>query len=111
MTDDSPPLNEGSQPQSTRPGLSEGVKTLIATVVAVLAIAVGVALFVSHERPYLHCTTPTIPAHLSTAPSILRPKHFTNLPPSRDNDSGRSRPPDSTPDADNDVMRRTLVCH
>ncbi len=111
MTDVLPPPNEGPRPQSPRPGLSEGVKTLIATVVAVLAIGVGVALFVSHEHPYLHCTTPTIPTHLSTAPPILNPKHFTTLPPSRDNDSGRSRPPDATPDADNDVMRRTLVCH
>ncbi|MHB8827832.1 MAG: hypothetical protein ACYC5Z_09235 [Acidimicrobiales bacterium] len=35
---------------------------------------------------------------------------FTTLPPSRDNDAGRSRIPDATPDADNDTSRSRVVC-
>ena len=35
---------------------------------------------------------------------------FTTLPPSHDNDAGRSRIPDATPDADNDTSRARVVC-
>ena len=34
----------------------------------------------------------------------------STLPPSHDNDAGRSRIPDATPDADNDSSRSTGVC-
>ncbi len=111
MTDDLTPIGEGPHPDPGRHGLSEGVKTLVATVVAVLAIAVGIALYVSHEHGSLRCTTPAPLTHLSTAPPVANFNPSTTFPPSRDNDSGRSRPPDATPDADNDVMRRSLTCH
>lgn len=35
---------------------------------------------------------------------------LTTLPPSHDNDAGRSRIPDATPDADNDSGRAREVC-
>ena len=109
MTDDLTPTIEGPRPSPGKGGLSEGAKTLIATLVAVLAIAVGIALYVSHEHVYLHCTAQGTLNLSSTPPATINvPK--TTLPPSRDNDSGRSRPPDATPDADNDVVRRTLLC-
>ena len=110
MTDDLTPPTEGPRPSPRRGGLSEGAKTLVATLVAVVAIAVGIALYVAHEHVYLHCTTQGTLTHLSSTPPATINVPKTTLPPSRDNDSGRSRPPDATPDADNDVVRRTLLC-
>jgi hypothetical protein len=93
----------------SRKGLSEGVKTLVATVVAVVVIVVGVALVVTHENTRLPCVAKGAPISLvtTTTPSA-RPSG--TLPPSRDNDAGRSRIPDSTPDADNDKLRSSLLC-
>lgn len=85
------------------------MKTLIASVVAVLAIAVGIAIYVSHEHTYLHCVSEATAAGL-TPSSGGRAGSSSTLPPSRDNDAGRSRVPDSTPDADDDAVRSRLVC-
>ena len=109
--DDFDDFDDNLDPVAPVRKLSEGMKTLIATLVAVVVIAAGIALYVTHEHVYLHCVTPGKNS-LLTAPTIpVSGGPVTTLPPSRDNDSGRSRPPDSTPDADNDVVRRTLICH
>ncbi len=50
-----------------------------------------------------------VPA-LSGLSSIGANISLTTLPASRDNDAGRSRVPDVTPDADNDVYRARVVC-
>lgn len=88
--------------------MSEGVKTLVATLVAVVAIAVGIALYVGHEHTQLHCVSESAAAALAPTRATGRPG--TTLPPSRDNDAGRSRVPDSTPDADDDAVRSRLIC-
>ncbi|HQU27018.1 MAG TPA: hypothetical protein PLS29_08320, partial [Acidimicrobiales bacterium] len=64
MTDDFTPPRKSPHSTSVRKGLGDGAKTLIATVVASLAIATGIALYVSHEHGYLHCTTQLAPIHL-----------------------------------------------
>lgn len=92
-----------------RGGLSEGIKGLIAAVVVVLAIAAGIALYVTHEHPGLRCVTRAASTPLVTTTTRLDGP-TTTLPPSHDNDAGRSRIPDSTPDADNDASRSLLIC-
>lgn len=87
------------------------MQVLIATVVALVVIGGGVFWYVANEHTSIPCTHGYFVGGtgLSTVHSNkVGPP--TTLPPSRDNDSGRSRPPDSTPDADNDVLRRTLIC-
>lgn len=44
-------------------------------------------------------------SNLSMAPTTMPGSSITSLPPSHDNDAGRSRIPDITPDADFDVSQ------
>jgi hypothetical protein len=77
---------------------------------AVLVVVVGVIILTlvlgqSSSSPRAACRPSTLsaPTTMSTGPS-------TTLPPSNDNDAGRSRVPDVTPDADNDARRAFAAC-
>ena len=50
------------------------------------------------------------PAGSASLTPVAGSTSFTTLPPSHDNDAGRSRIPDATPDADNDTSRARVVC-
>jgi hypothetical protein len=82
-------------------------------VVVVAAIVAAVAVLSGQGGPAQSCVGRAQPtAGLSSG--LLTPaagsSSLTTLPPSRDNDAGRSRIPDATPDADNDTSRSRLVC-
>ena len=54
--------------------------------------------------------TPAAGSSSSLTPVAGSSSSLTTLPPSHDNDAGRSRIPDATPDADNDTSRSRVVC-
>ena len=55
-----------------------------------------------------HTTVGLSPGSLT--PSAGSSASFMTLPPSHDNDAGRSRIPDATADADSDTSRSRVVC-
>ncbi|HQU27343.1 MAG TPA: hypothetical protein PLS29_09980, partial [Acidimicrobiales bacterium] len=96
-----------------RPGrrrLGEGAQVLVATLVALVVLGGGVFIYVIHEHASLPCTVSYVAVPSLGASHLNRSGPLRRLPPSRDNDAARSRVPDPTPDADNDVVRRTLIC-
>ncbi len=109
MTPETPSADPADPTRRRR--LSEGVQVLIATVVALVVIGGGILLYVANEHPSIPCTVRYVVGGtgLSTVHSN-RVGPVTTLPPSRDNDAGRSRALDATPDADNDVLRREMTC-
>lgn len=83
--------------------------------VVVLVVALVAAFVVlSSSAPARSCVgttrTTTSPGGLLSTATTKPGTTFTTLPPSRDNDAGRSRIPDATPDADNDTSRAREVC-
>ena len=79
--------------------------TLAGVVVVILVTAIGLAMSVSGSPRTNHVTTsPTLP----TLPTSIGAVTFStkNLPPSRDNDAGRARSIDATPDNDTDAWQR-----
>ena len=73
--------------------------TLAGVVVVILATAIGLAMSVSGSPRTNHLTTVTTSINSVTYPT-------KNLPPSRDNDAGRARSIDATPDNDTDAWQR-----
>ena len=73
---------------------------------AALAVLVAIVVLV-HSSDASRGVTPIAPSsNLSTVTTTSTPgSSITTLPPSRDNDAGRSRLPDVTPDADSDVSQ------
>ncbi len=108
MTDPSPVPPPPSLTGRRR--LGEGAQVLVATLVALVVLGGGVFFYVTHEHTSLPCTVSyVVVPSLGTSPgNQIGP--VTTLPPSRDNDAARSRIPDATPDADNDVLRREMIC-
>jgi len=73
--------------------------TLAIVVVAIMATAIGFAVATSGAARTNKLTTVTTTVAASSYPT-------RNLPPSRDNDAGRARSLDSTPDNDTDAWQR-----
>jgi cytoskeletal protein RodZ len=73
--------------------------TLSAVVVIILATAIALAVSVSGSPRKNNLTTVTTSISTVSYPS-------KDLPPSRDNDAGRARAPDATPDNDTDAWQR-----
>lgn len=73
-------------------------------VVLVLAVAlIAITVVASSKAPATKkCITAAQAMTLSPATRAL--------PPSHDNDAGRARIPDATPDADNDAGQRPNIC-
>ncbi|MDE3008939.1 MAG: hypothetical protein KGI14_07935 [Acidobacteriota bacterium] len=78
--------------------LMKSLATLL--VAAVLAVAALVVVTSSTSSP--HCVSASRALSLKAAAE----KAVAALPPSHDNDAGRARIPDATPDADLDAGRR-----
>lgn len=68
-------------------------------VIVILATAIGLAMSVSGAPAKNHLTTVTTSITAASYPT-------KDLPPSRDNDAGRARSIDITPDNDTDAWQR-----
>ncbi len=109
VTPETPPVDPADV--ARRPRLSEGVQVLIATVIALVVIGGGIFMYVANEHTSIPCTIRYVvggPTLSTVHSNQVGPP--TTLPPSRDNDAARSRILDATPDADNDVLRREMIC-
>jgi hypothetical protein len=86
---------------------------LLGVLVVAIALVAAVAVLSSSSSGPSGCvgsTRTTLGGGLLSAVTTVPGASFTTLPPSHDNDAGRSRIPDATPDADNDTSRARLVC-
>ncbi len=92
--------------------LSVLTRVLGVLVVAIALVAAVVVLSSSSSAPSscVGTTRTTLGGGLLSAVTTVPGASLTTLPPSHDNDAGRSRIPDATPDADNDSNRARLVC-
>ena len=86
-------------------------RVLMVTVVLAALVAALIVLS-SQASPARSCVGRTQPTTglSSLTPATGASTPLTTLPPSHDNDAGRSRIPDATPDADNDTSRSRVVC-
>jgi len=73
--------------------------TVAGVVLVILATAMGLAMSVSGSSSNNHLTTVT-----TSISTVLYPTK--DLPPSHDNDAGRARSLDATPDNDTDAWQR-----
>jgi hypothetical protein len=73
--------------------------TLAIVVIVILATSIGLAVSTSGSSHPNKLTTVTTTINATSYPT-------KNLPPSHDNDAGRARSPDSTPDNDTDAWQR-----
>jgi len=77
---------------------------VVAVIVLVAAIGVAATLFV------INSNTGAKRPCISAAQALARGRAMAKLPPSHDNDAGRARIADATPDADTDAGHRPRVC-
>jgi hypothetical protein len=94
------------------------MRNVLPPVVVVAVLAASWFIYVGHRSPTLICYgNPTV--HVFGTKSSLAPLSssgasaaapVTTLPPSRDNDAGITRIPDSTPDADSDTRQKPKFC-
>jgi hypothetical protein len=102
VVDPDGPENPPPEPIST----AGAFRAAVVTLVVVAAIGLGVLIASSHHAAPPHrCTTTTMGLAAGGDVSSL-----TTLPPSHDNDAGRSRIPDNTPDADRDTSAMPPAC-
>ena len=75
-------------------------------VLAALVVFVAIIVLVHSSNAASHRVAPLTPAsNFSSVTTMVPGSSATTLPPPRDNDAGRSRIPDVTPDADSDVSQ------
>ena len=73
--------------------------------------AVPVVLLLVSSLSLAGCSHAATSATCTTQELIMAAgKAYTMLPPTRDNDAGEGRIPDSTPDADIDANQRAALC-
>ena len=94
----------------TRTFTPSRVLMVLIVAVALVAAVVVLANGTSPARSCVGRTHPTTGLSSASLTPASGSSSLTTLPPSRDNDAGRSRIPDATPDADNDVSRARVVC-
>ncbi len=82
-------------------------RVAVASVVVVVLVAAGVAVSVSGSTQSNHLSNLKNPITVKLKTPISGTfYHVKNLPPSRDNDAGRARSLDVTPDNDTDAWQR-----
>jgi len=88
-------------------------RSAIVTAIVTAIVIAGFSLSVSASSTVgttATCSKSTGPLIKASGSTLSKGSSSTTLPPSHDNDAGKGRIPDQTPDADVDANQRPQIC-